>query len=215
MLKSNDTTHKKWVPIGKIKISKQTKHKFNDFLSYMFNLSIEELKKDYFDINLIEFSTIILKTHLFIENLINEIIEASFVNSKKVIKTNFSNKINLLESVGFDSTFIEKIKYINYLRNKFSHNYKYILNQKEIKKIIDDFNYPNVPGEENFNIKEKVFSNLVAFIGEIGSRLRLEKELPFFSTILRQEKLYKNDKGFNKKDLHKIYNLLIRKLNKN
>jgi hypothetical protein len=72
-------------------------------------------------------SSIVLKTHLYIEHQLNEIIKLNFPRPSKLIKKYFLDKIDLLYSMHYfppTSDLYEKLKVLNSIRNDFGHNYK-------------------------------------------------------------------------------------------
>ncbi|MCH8326504.1 MAG: hypothetical protein IIB83_08100 [Bacteroidetes bacterium] len=72
---------------------------------------------------------LIIKGHLLIENILNQIIEIKFKNSKLLFDDNrtnsFSVKLNILYSLGFIPKYIfQNITNINKIRNQYAHNLK-------------------------------------------------------------------------------------------
>ncbi len=69
---------------------------------------------------------LILKSHLYIEILINDIIETEASCNNKYINKKFSNKIRTLNQHNIiDTELFNDIKIINDIRNNFAHNFEY------------------------------------------------------------------------------------------
>ncbi len=66
---------------------------------------------------------VILKTHLYIENLLDEIITCLIPKSKKIINFRFSAKVDLIESFNIcTDDIILRIREVNKIRNGFAHD---------------------------------------------------------------------------------------------
>lgn len=90
----------------------------NEFLDYL--LRLDEV-------------SVILKTHLRVEQNIDKILSKNFKFPDNLLKWSFTNKINILRAIGIlDENFFQKFKKFNDLRNKFSHKYNYKLNSEDI-----------------------------------------------------------------------------------
>ena len=78
----------------------------------------------------------VIISHLFFENMIEEIIKENIARPKKILNYSFAVKLNILNSFKLIS---ERnyicLKLINHLRNKYAHNLKYEILQFEIKKF--------------------------------------------------------------------------------
>lgn len=80
--------------------------------------------------------SIVLKSHLSLEQELDKLIEKSAIRPKHILKFSFDNKIKYLNSIDAISEEIAiNISMVNKIRNKFSHNYKYHLLKTDIDLI--------------------------------------------------------------------------------
>jgi len=96
-----------------------SKGKKNNFTSYL--LRSDEV-------------AIILKSHLYLEQEIDSLIEKITPNPKFILKKSFSEKLDFLNALNIISNESEsKLRGLNSIRNKFSHQYGYELSAKDLK----------------------------------------------------------------------------------
>ncbi len=95
-----------------------TQNDADDFVDYL--LRVDE-------------SSVILKTHLKLEQGINAALRGILLKPSVVTDWSFLDKINVLAAVGFlEGDIVKNFKGFNNLRNKFSHRYRYRLSPEDI-----------------------------------------------------------------------------------
>lgn len=90
---------------------------------------IEETKHD-------EILVVILKTHLYIEKELNELITQFFKNPQKLLNYKFKSKLDLLFALGvIEQELYDPIAKINDIRNDFGHKLNYTFSEGEYVKL--------------------------------------------------------------------------------
>ncbi len=180
----------------KTKVYKELSKKANT-LSLSSKTRSDEFYKKYILTSKEEVS-LVLKSHLYLEKVIDEILTLTLPESKKIIKMSFLDKVTIVESMDFfipNKVIIEKIKAINTIRNKFSHELDYTLKRDDLNKLF----------KVHKNTKD---SNLALFMKEIGylrgyleAKINVNKLFPFLMSTMRNKNLFKDDKNFHLKDI--------------
>ena len=81
-------------------------------------------------------TSVVLKAHLYLEQVINEVIKKFTKNPEGFLNETFHKKIIFLYSIGaISKDFSNRLAVINNIRNKFSHNFEYKLSLKEKTKL--------------------------------------------------------------------------------
>ena len=147
--------------------------------------------------------TKILKAHLYIEGLINEIIKNTFPYPNDLIGQKFYAKILLLNATGpvLYKPVFSRLKALNAIRNNFSHNLNYKPSETEANKLI------LFTSIKETNNERKIIRGLMSLIGSLEYICAITKSLPYLMTCLRNEALFDHDKGFNKKEVIKLYGI--------
>lgn len=81
---------------------------------------------------------LVLKYHLYLELTVVQLLQKFLEDASKIEKFTFSNKLKVLESVGFfkgKPLLLEKIKIISRIRNRFAHNINAKITKQDIKKL--------------------------------------------------------------------------------
>lgn len=136
--------------------------------------------------------SIIIKSHLVVENLVDRILKFSSSHSHHVVdRMGFAQKNEILKfsSLINEGTY-EKIKALNNIRNKFAHNVKYEPSFSEIKLLTE--------GKIKNRDKHKMLIGSVQYlIGWLTFIEQISKHYPFLlillnkSDILKKDRLYK------------------------
>lgn len=140
---------------------------------------------------------IILKTHLYIEELINQLFLLVLPEPHKILKKRFSEKIDILEALSLNvppdknNLIVKKMRVINKLRNSFVHKLGNKLTFNDFRELIDKTSMPK--GSNVARLK----CALSYFIGYFHFLLTISKFFPFASTCIRSEKIFKRDKGYS------------------
>lgn len=80
--------------------------------------------------------SVVLKAHLFLEQVIDILLEDTLTNPEPVLQETFYKKINILYATGVITNELkEKLLFVNSIRNKFSHEFSYSLSSEDIKKL--------------------------------------------------------------------------------
>lgn len=78
----------------------------------------------------------ILKSHLSLEHALEVTICRLFDNPEVILETSFKSKSDFLYATGAISKDIyERLLLLNSIRNKFSHEYEYLLSVEEVAKL--------------------------------------------------------------------------------
>ena len=149
---------------------------------------------------------LVLKGHVLIEYSLNKFIEASFDETFKLNKTNFtfSHKINIAKALGLfwknKSDFLEDhIKDINKLRNQIAHSLSFdnqIL-ERIINYYIEIAKTPHLMGREKSDF-DNFFHVIPSICGNIiGRKISKQKIASFTKAILNKE-MNKDPEQFKK-----------------
>ena len=167
-------------------IIEETKNKFrNDSKTFI---------KKYINVSDNEFD-LVIKTSLKVEILVDEILRNSLVNPEAIFKNKyrpFSDKIKILDSLGYNKNFLNKLTALNKLRNKFAHNLDYSLTKSDIETI-NLKNNKIIPDE---SIKRLKF-HLVSLIGYSFGISSFSKLLPYLCMVENYRIFFRKDPGFN------------------
>jgi hypothetical protein len=81
----------------------------------------------------------VVRAHLYIEAQINRYIEITVFNPSHVskLKLNYAGKVDLICCLGFDPKFINSLKCIGTLRNKFAHSLASALSMTEVSTLFN------------------------------------------------------------------------------
>lgn len=159
---------------------KYTKIKKDDFSNF------EKLEKSILE----EDGTIlrIIRTHLFIENNINQLLNIYMSKLEVVSKFSFYQKVSILSGMGiFNDKFTNEILIVNKIRNKIAHN------QKLTKKMIDE-----ILKQSNIEYKNNLKEYLKYFTGYFSGYISIYRLSPFLGYVLVNKKTYEDDLFFNK-----------------
>ena len=128
-------------------------------------------------------TSVVLKSHLYLEQVINKVIIKFAKNPEEFLKESFYKKIIFLYSIGVISKdFFDRISVINNIRNKFSHNFKYKLSSEE-KSLLSKLIGPrvNIPKKlikfyrsEESLLFSTIVANLILILRLI---LKIDKDL--------------------------------------
>lgn len=79
---------------------------------------------------------LVIVSHLYFENIIDELIRINFKNPKAIDNFNFYQKMKVIESIEIlDSETIKFLILINKIRNKFAHNLEYDMPDSDTQEI--------------------------------------------------------------------------------
>lgn len=142
--------------------------------------------------------TIVLKSHLFIENLLDEIFSLSIPNPSHIIEMKFYDKIRIFEALNFSSSeIVAKLLAINSIRNKYSHNLKFEIKTKDIQQLIKNLD------TKGMNNQTKLKYGIVYTISYLHAIIAIIKIIPFSNTCVRNNKIFKKEKGYSFKKVNK------------
>jgi len=138
--------------------------------------------------------TLTIKGHLFIENCINEILEQSIPNPKKLLKnSSFNNKIVLYDALNLcpDKNFTKKLIAINKLRNHYAHNLEKKLSKKKMLEIAKALNIKS----KTLTLKE-ISATLENIIGYLHALKNMGELFPFVFSCQSNYSRFNKDKVF-------------------
>lgn len=135
-----------------------------------------------------EETVFVLTSHLLVEKYIDEIIEKSFKNGKKITHNRFTflEKCKILESIGIlTANGFPLLVELNSLRNKFGHKLNYKICKKDLNKFIpylkNDFRKKlpiNDASASNFEIFGLITYYILGLIsGTIDATLKMKINL--------------------------------------
>jgi hypothetical protein len=136
---------------------------------------------------------IVLKSHLIIENIIDDVLINFNSNAKDIINKKFSEKVKILKYCSLINQYTyERLVTINSIRNQFAHNIKYIIKQKDIEPLIRNFD-----SNKKGNIKQLILgiNHLVGYLSFLNY---FTKYYPFVYTFTQKKDVFKKDKAFKK-----------------
>jgi len=122
---------------------------------------------------------LIISTHLYIENGLDEMLDKIFKYDNEITKLPFKHKLIVASGVGLDHEEIEMFKKINSLRNKFAHKLNYKINWNDISTLSKHSTYTKRDWDKD---KTRVLSYILsAVLGlttvafEYGAKIKIEK----------------------------------------
>ena len=170
--------------------------KHNKKLDVFFKKELTNVNKDLF---------LVLKSHLFVESLMNKLIEKAFPKPSFITKKSFSEKIKLFEAIGLDNedTELRSILFIlNDIRNEFAHNFNFKLSSKEAAGYLKKFKVDGkkLSGSSN---QEKFLDMLLYLTGYLRVMWSMNDLFPLMSAYARHGS-FNRDKWFKSKKLHNL-----------
>lgn len=146
---------------------------------------------------------LVLKIHLIVEKLLDDILILSFTKPDEIVKMRFKSKIAIYEAMNIDfcNAMIKELKILNSIRNKFAHNLDY----KIPKSILFQLTPKDHKHELNraLDILKSFSINILSFL--IGTKSTL-KAFPYLFICIQNRNLYEKDVGFNYKKIIEWYN---------
>jgi len=142
--------------------------------------------------------TLVLKTHLYIEHCLDQLLMSTLPKPDKMLKKTFSQKIDLFEALNLscppdDPRIILKLRQLNKIRNLFAHNL-------DKKLRVPDFNIfvkKGVKFPPKALIEQKYKYALMSFLSYFRAFVTINKFLPFYSSYFRNKEVYKKDVGWS------------------
>lgn len=146
--------------------------------------------------------TIILKSHLYIENLIDEILSYVLPNPQKILNYKFSSKVDMFEVLNITPSklIIEKIREVNKIRNAFSHN----LNEKLLKSDLGVL-IKGIKIKKDGSSVVKLRAVFMYIIGYLHAFRTICKLFPFAILFSACKENFKKDKGICIDQIKNIY----------
>jgi uncharacterized protein YutE (UPF0331/DUF86 family) len=139
---------------------------------------------------------IVLKTHLFVENILDQVITAFLPKPKELLGKTFSDKIDIIKALNLpvvsNTNTVQKLRALNKIRNKFAHNLDYRINQKDIEPLQKGLNLDKTL--QTPAILRYTLGHLTGFL--IGSTTTCFV-IPFFATCMSHETIFAKDFGFD------------------
>ena len=93
-----------------------------------------------------EILIIILKSHLYLEREIRNILAETIVDDKFLNGIRFSQKLDLAYSLGLFFDIYGTLKKVNTIRNAYAHDIKYIFSEKEFNDLLSTLNKEDKDG---------------------------------------------------------------------
>ena len=138
---------------------------------------------------------IILKSHLYIESLLDDIITCILPESKRLLTYKFSSKVDLFESFNIapNKLLIEKLRTINAIRNRFVHDLDKKLLNSELDNLIKDIKIP--PNTSNLTKLKASLRYIVGYLHALKINCKL---FPVVNFYIANYKNFKHDRIFSK-----------------
>ncbi len=139
--------------------------------------------------------SIILKTHLYIETCLDQILSLVLPKADKLLKKRFSDKVDIFEALGMDclsknETVVKRIRAVNNLRNSFAHDLDKNLTSEDIEPIIQGMDI-----NPRLSNTEKLKSGITHLLGYVHFLKSFEECFPFLFNYIRNDEIFKKDKG--------------------
>lgn len=174
---------------------------------------LEKIKKQHslHDINLKQFFdylnasdelSLVLKSHLEVEKIINNLILIILPKPSKIIKEyTFTQKINLLEALNmFPKPLIyEKLRKLNDIRNDFSHEQKSTLKEEDVLVLEKGYD------AKAESVQKRYISSIYRIIGYLLAIHDANLVLPYLESCQRNNAILARDPGYKIKEVAKDY----------
>jgi len=141
---------------------------------------------------------IILKSHLYIESLIDDIITSNMVKPNRILEKKFSTKLDIFEAMNLDvpsKVLVEKLRKLNKLRNQLAHKLDKKLNEADIAPLLKD-----VQVKKDFSLKRKLSFALQHLIGYLHFITVLNRNFTYILMCLRNKAVFSKDVGYREKE---------------
>lgn len=132
--------------------------------------------------------TSVLKHHLIIENIIDEILRTIIKNPKDILKLRSNNKIDLVHALNIqfgESIIIEQLRTVQKLRNHFAHKLDYKIKNIDLIAFTKNERMPQKTNLEKFVLGAHRLE------GYLVGVLSIAKFSPFLFDYIRNIDLYK------------------------
>jgi hypothetical protein len=168
-----------------IKMAKESKNKWEGFYKKHW-VGADEL-------------TVVLKGHLFLEQILNEIIILTIPKPQYILDKKFYDKLKIFEALGLapSNELIEKLLAINTLRNKYSHNLNYKCADKDIQTIVKGL------GTSYQTNRGKIIMGFNYAIGYLSALKSSWQVVPFTLFCAEYNNIFKREKAYNVKKITK------------
>lgn len=151
--------------------------------------------------------SIILKSHLVVENMIDSLLTNYNPDMKKYItEKRFGEKIDILRFCKIiDLSIYEKLKTLNKIRNGFAHDLNYKLPNKDIEPLIKGLRI------KHKNKLDKVITGETRLTGYLMFLKNFTRHYPFIYTVIQKHDVFRKDKTY--KELRKNLKKVLQELN--
>lgn len=150
--------------------------------------------------------TLILKSHLCVEQFLNRLLEVYLAKPKEIIKMSFNHKINLLEAFGFDNDdadFRIALIGINKLRNKVAHNLKFNLHSKEALDIVNEI-YKLTGDKKAKSTRANLVNGVECTLSYLRTMWSVHKLFPIMSFAMLGKNSFSDDHWLKSKKLDEL-----------
>jgi uncharacterized protein YutE (UPF0331/DUF86 family) len=150
--------------------------------------------------------SIVLKGHLIIESLIDDILQIYNGSEGNIRDKRFSDKIDILKFCSIISLHTyKKLKTLNRIRNSFAHN----LNYKPTHEELNHFLGKN-SGKTPRRISDKIAQGIIYQIGYLDFIKNFNQYHPFLATTLARHEVFQKDLAYKTlgQDLKDLYQSL-------
>jgi len=145
--------------------------------------------------------TLVLQTHLVMEKLVNEILEAMLVDSNEIEKMYFSKKVQIMGAMGITQNNIDKkLIEFNSLRNKFAHNLDYVIQRNDLNIFFETTSLAR-----STNIETNLLQIIPWIIYFLMGVREYYLAFPYYMGCSDNKKRLNRDKGFDFESIEKIY----------
>jgi uncharacterized protein YutE (UPF0331/DUF86 family) len=150
--------------------------------------------------------SIVLKGHLIIEGLIDDILQTYNGGEGNMRDKKFSEKIDILKFCSIISLqTYEKLKTLNKIRNSFAHNLNYKLTHEDIDWLLKG-NSGKIPRRKS----DKIIQGIICQIGYLDFLKYFNQYYPFLATDLARHKVFQKDLAYKalERDIADLYKSL-------
>lgn len=136
--------------------------------------------------------SIILKSHLYIENCLDEILRMNIPNPESILKKRFSDKLDIFIALNLGwppgNGFIEeKLRLINKIRNSFAHNLNKKLTIEELQQLAS-----GLTEVKSLDV-HKLKNVLMGIIANLNALVAINEFYPILNFKYRNKEMLKRD----------------------
>lgn len=150
--------------------------------------------------------TLVLKAHLYIEGLIEDILSSVLVKPEKINRKRFSDKLDIFEAMNLDffsGNLMNKLRSLNRLRNELAHRLNKNLSESDIQPLME-----NVKFKKDSSLEKKLACAMRYLVSYLHFVVVANKYFVFVLDCKRNASIFEKDIGYQEKSIFAAYPLL-------